>query len=321
VSDGPAVTLMVITYNHERYVDDCLRSVAGQTFADLEVLIVDDASTDATVEHIRTWLARIPFDVRLLVNEQNLGICATRNRAIAAARGTFLSSLSGDDFYEPDKVERQHRALASCDDSVAVVFSNMRVVREDGVAVGSWFPDGRPPADGRIFDRLVEGNFIPAPTAMSRRAAVVGVGGYDEDLFYEDYDMWLRLADRHEFRFVPGELVNYRWSASSVSRDSKHAIEMHDSRARILMKWQGRDPRTDTVVRRRAWSNARRVFMSDAPRGRALLRTVARTPPPLAQRAFLAMTAVPGSARALRAAVGVRDQWRRIRRRRRHPRP
>jgi len=275
VRDTPAVTLMVITYNHERYVDECLRAVAAQTFTDLEVIVIDDASTDGTVERIRPWLDRLPFATRLLVNERNLGICATRNRAIAATSGSFLCSVSGDDFYEPEKIASQHAVISTLDESVAMVFSNMRVVDDDGTPRGLWFTDGRPPAEGHIFERLVEGNFIPAPTAMTRRAAVLSVGGYDESLYYEDYDMWLRLADRYEFRFVPGDLVNYRWTGTSASRNPRSAARMLESRARLLMKWSDRDPRTAAIVRDRAWRNARRALRlrpgarpRDAARGR-----------------------------------------------------
>lgn len=304
----PAVTLMVVTYNHERYVDQCLASVAAQTFRDLEVVVIDDASVDGTVDRIRPWLAKIPFETRLIVNERNLGICATRNRVVGAARGTFLSALSGDDFYEPDKIDRQHRVLSELDESVVAVFSNMRVVDDECTPTSRWYEDGRPPAEGRIFDRLVESNFIPAPTVLVRRAAVLGVGGYDESLFYEDYDMWLRLADRYEFHFVPGDVVNYRWTGNSASRGPRNLAHMHESRARLLMKWADRDPRTAAIVRDRAWRNARRAFAYDARLGRPVLRAAAGEHPSAAQRALLAATAVPGTDRVLRAALDGRDR-------------
>ena len=312
----PAVTLMVITYNHECYVDECLQAVAAQTFRDFEVVVIDDASTDGTVARVRPWLDRLPVEARLIVNERNLGICATRNRAIDAARGTFLSSVSGDDFYEPEKIATQHAVISTLDEDVAAVFSNMRVVQDDRAPLSLWFPDGRPPAEGRIFEHMIRGNFMPAPTVMSRRAAVLATGGYDESLFYEDYDMWLRLADRHEFRFVPGALVNYRWSGTSVSRDTRYAAQMHASRARLLMKWVDRDERTGAIVRDRAWRNARRAFAYDATLGRQALRTAAGTHPSASRRALVAASSIPGSDRVVRAALDA-DDWLTRRRRNR----
>ena len=104
----PAVSLVVHTYNHEQWVDECLASVSRQTFGDFEVVILDDCSTDGTVERIQAWLPTAPVDARLVVNSHNLGLCPSRNLALALCRGEFLSILSGDDYYEPDKIERQY---------------------------------------------------------------------------------------------------------------------------------------------------------------------------------------------------------------------
>jgi glycosyltransferase involved in cell wall biosynthesis len=309
---------MVITFNHERYIDECLRAVAAQTFRDMEVVVIDDASSDDTVERIRPWLDRFPFPTQLLVNERNLGICATRNRAIAATSGTYLSSVSGDDFYAPDKIERQHRAFSSYGDEVGAVFSNMRIVTTDGTPVRNWYLDGRPPTEGRIFDELIEDNFLPSPAVMSRRDIVEAVGGYDESLFYEDYDMWLRVADRHEFRFVPGEVVNYRWSRKSMSRNTRYTARMYASSARLLMKWEHRDPRTAAIVHRRAWPLACRAFAYDPTLGREALRVAAGTHPSTAQRATIAAAAIPGADRAAKGAFDVYDAVDRRRRRLRH---
>jgi glycosyltransferase involved in cell wall biosynthesis len=256
----PAVSQLVTAYNHERFVEQCLDSIARQTFDDFELVIVDDCSTDRTVERIKAWLRNCPINARLVVNERHLGICATRNVALQHCHGEFLSSISADDYYEPDKIERQYRFWEELDRSVAAVFSNMRHVDERGREIGFGYPSGYPPFEGRIFDRLIEHNFVKAPTVMSRRTALEEVGGYDESLFYEDFDMWLKLADRYEFRFVPGLLVNYRVLPSSAARNPAYAAVRHESRARVLLKWYGRDARTDEIIVRRAWKNGRRAL-------------------------------------------------------------
>jgi glycosyltransferase involved in cell wall biosynthesis len=149
-------------------------------------VIVDDCSTDRTVERIEAWLRDSPIQARLVVNERNLGLCACRNIALCHAQGEFISSVSGDDYYEPEKLERQYRFWETLDGSAAAVFSNEREVDEQGCEIGVVFPSGFPPAEGRIFDRLIEGNFMTAPTVMARRSALEEIGGYDESLFYGD---------------------------------------------------------------------------------------------------------------------------------------
>jgi glycosyltransferase involved in cell wall biosynthesis len=306
----PAVTVVVVAYNHERFVEQCLDSVAGQTFDDFETIIMDDCSTDGTVERIEAWLDKTSFSARLLVNDSNRGLCATCNRAMRHSRGEFISIVSADDYFEPDKLARQYKFAEQLDTSVAAVFGNMRLVDEVGRESGLSFPCGSPPAEGRIFERLIAGNFLPAPTVMVRSAALQDVGDYDESLLYEDYDMWLRLADRYEFRFRPGVVVNHRIVESSLSRNPAHAVAMNESRARVLLKWYGRDPHTDEVVLRRAWSNARRVFAADRRRGRRLLQEVCSTRPTLRRRVGVAVSAVPGADKALAGLFTVADRGR-----------
>jgi glycosyltransferase involved in cell wall biosynthesis len=306
----PAVTQVVHTYNHGRFVEQCLESVAKQTFDDFELVIVDDCSTDGTVERIRAWLSTRAMNVRLVVNERNLGICASRNIALRHARGEFVSSVAGDDYYEPDKIERQYRCWETLDGSVAAVFGNSRVVDVQGRELAVVYPSGAPPAEGRIFDRLIQGNFVTAGTVMARRSVLEEVGGFDESLFYDDYDMWLRLADRYEFRFVPALLANYRILASSMSRNPAHEEAMNESRARLLLKWLGRDPRTDAVILRRAWRNDLRVLAADRPRGGRVLGQVCAARPSLVRRLGVAASAIPGAGHALAVTFAVSDPLR-----------
>ncbi len=306
----PAVSLIVHTYNHEPFVDECLDSVSRQTFRDFEVVILDDCSTDGTVERIRAWLPKAPVEVRLVVNPRNLGLCVSRNLALGFCRGEFLSILSGDDYYAPDKIERQYEFFQTLDERVAAVFSQMRAITEDGRELRT-FPVGDPP-EGHVFDRLIRSNFLPAPAVMTRRSAVESVGRHDESLLFEDWDMWLRLADRYEFRFLPGVLVNYRMLATSVSRSPLFASRMLESSARIMMKWFGRDPRTDRVVLRNAWGFGARALVIDPLRGQQILCMVAEARPTAWRRVGCALSSVPGAGKAVAAFLETRDALERL---------
>jgi glycosyltransferase involved in cell wall biosynthesis len=102
----PAISVIVGAYNHAPFVDDCLDSVRAQSCRDFELIVFDDCSTDDTVDRIRAWSSRTSTPLTLIVNETNLGLCASRNRALAKARGKYVSTLAADDMYEPDKLER-----------------------------------------------------------------------------------------------------------------------------------------------------------------------------------------------------------------------
>jgi glycosyltransferase involved in cell wall biosynthesis len=302
----PAVSLIVQTYHHERFVDRCLASVDAQTLDDFEVVIIDDCSTDGTVDRIRAWLDDTARDARLITNTQNLGICASRNRALRCCRGEFLSTLSGDDFYEPDKLERHLTFFRTLDESVAAVFSDSRIVDERGAARSNGFFKAGPPSDGRIFECLLARNFLRAPAVMTRRSAVESIGGYDESLFYDDYDLWLRLADRYEFRFLSGIVVNKRVLSTSVTRSSATRSRMNESRARLLMKWLGRDPELDDLIIRRARSAGVIALAGDRPRGRAVLELVRTARPNIVHRGLARAAALPGSERLAAAALALR---------------
>ena len=168
------MSLIVTAYNHERFVDECLESVSRQTFRDFEIVVLDDCSTDGSASRIEAWLPRAPAPVTFLRNERNLGICPSRNRSVSHCRGEFISSVAADDYYEPDKIERQYAFFRTLGPEVAAVFSNMRVIDEAGNPTHRWFNSGRPRAEGKIFRQMLPGNFIPAPTVMIRRSVARG---------------------------------------------------------------------------------------------------------------------------------------------------
>jgi glycosyltransferase involved in cell wall biosynthesis len=307
----PAVSLVVTTYNHARFVEQCLDSVAAQTFRDFELLIIDDASVDGTSARIQTWLDRTDTRAAFIANERNLGICACRNLALRHSQGEFFSTLSGDDYYEPEKLASEYEFFATLDGSAGAVFSNMRLVDEDGCELASWFESGWPPAEGAIFERLVEHNYLPAPTVMTRRAALLQVGGYDETLAYEDLDMWLKLADRFEFRYIPELLVNYRVLPTALSRAPEYELRVRETRVRVLLKWFGRSPHVDAAIVRLAWANGRRALAVDPAVGRQILSMVCDARPSLRRRVALELSAVPGTRLVARAAFAISDRRRR----------
>ena len=291
---SPAVSVLVITQNHAPYIEQALESVERQTSDDFEIIVIDDCSTDGTTDCARRWKARTARNADLIVNPRSLGMCENRNRFLRAARGEWIASLSGDDYYEPDRIARQLHFFRTLPDSVGAIFGQVRVVSEAGREVGVWFDHWPKVPEGRIFDRLLADNFVSATTVMIRRSAVDAVGGYDEGLFYEDYDMFLRLADRYEFRYLPGIVSNYRLLAGSASRAPQYIASMSDSTARLLLKWHGKGRPWDSVIERRARFHAWRAFGTDASVGRATLRAISEARPSLVNRGSARLATAPG---------------------------
>ena len=288
------VSVLVITQNHAPFIDQCLDSVERQTSPEFDVIVIDDCSTDGTTDRVRRWAERTKHDVRVIVNPRSRGMCENRNQFLRASRGVLVTSLSGDDYYEPDRLARQLAFFRTLPDSVAVVFGQSRVVSEDGREVGVWFGGWPRVPEGRVFGELIRNNFVAAATSMMRRSAIEAVGGYDERLFYEDYDMFLRLADRYEFRYLPGIVTNYRLSAAGASRAPEYIARMSDATARLLLKWHGGGRPYDRIIERRARFYAWRAFGADQAVGIGTLQTICEARPSFANRASMAVAAVPG---------------------------
>jgi glycosyltransferase involved in cell wall biosynthesis len=203
----PRVSVVVTCYNLGQYLDEAVSSVLAQTFQDLEILIVDDGSTD---EATRAMLAGYSRPKTRVIRAEHAGLAAARNLGISHAAGRYLCALDADDWLEPPFLEKMVRVLES-DDSMT--FSSCWL-RTFGGEAWEWTPDrcGLPTL-------LWENTVLTA--ALVRRDAVLEIGGYDTNMPEqgdEDWDLWLTLVERgHRGAILPEILFNYRRRAGSMS--------------------------------------------------------------------------------------------------------
>ena len=214
----PLVSVVIPSYNHERFVEQAIRSVLDQSYPNLEILITDDGSSDGTVEAVR----RISDPrINLEVFSENRGASAAANASIARSRGAFICNLSSDDAFLPGKIERQVAYLLE-NPSIAAVFGLPKMVDErgdpqrvDGEYYRNQFmfpltQDLRTRHDWlRHF--FFHGNCLCHPTVMLRRAAYDKIGPFDPRLAnLPDFDMWVRLCMEHDIHVMREELVAMR---------------------------------------------------------------------------------------------------------------
>jgi alpha-1,3-rhamnosyltransferase len=274
------------------------------------VVLVDNGSSDDSVERLEHWLPKIPVPAKLVVNPHNLGVSGGKNVGIALGHGQYVCGLAGDDMYEPTKIERGLETFRTLGPEVGVVFGDATIVTDDGDPCGRWFEPPRYFAQGAIFGDLCGASFIPAPSTMIRREAIEAVGGYDERRFVEDYDMWLRLSARgYEFHYLDEPLVRYRLSPLGASRNPATQALTRESMARSLLAHVGASPETDAVISRETWALARQVLAIDASLGRPLLRDAYRFAPSTKRRLQLAGASVPGAPWLLRHVYRVRARF------------
>jgi glycosyltransferase involved in cell wall biosynthesis len=241
------VSIIVTCFEQGRWVVECLDSIRAQTFADWELIVIDDDSRDGTRDVVEEWLRTSGADVdaRLVVNEQNIGLTRTLNRALEECACELIAYCGGDDLWHPRKLEHQVEAM-DASPSAAFVYTDCRFVDTAGEVMHpsrvAQLEMDEPPT-GRIFGELVQRNFIVASTVLYRRDLVQAAGGWDPDLFFEDWDLFLRLAEDHDVLAVNEPLVDYRHHPTSMSRS--RVSPMLESRLRLLAKWLGHDPASD----------------------------------------------------------------------------
>jgi glycosyltransferase involved in cell wall biosynthesis len=223
---NPVVTVVMPAFNAERYIGDALRSIAAQTLQEVEVIVVDDGSTDGTLAEVH----RIADDLDVTVLQQkNAGPSAARNAGIRRARGRYCAFLDADDLMLPELLETE-AALLDANPEVGIVLSDVTTFDERGtVREARWaLPH---PYDGSLLDRLAEENFVTTSAVMAPTQRLLDAGLFPEDRrVAEDYELWLRLASRWQMAFIERPLVRYRYTTGSLSSDkvfsAKCAIEV-----------------------------------------------------------------------------------------------
>jgi glycosyltransferase involved in cell wall biosynthesis len=219
---SPLVSTIVLCYNQARFVLETLESVKAQTYKATQLIIVDDCSSDDSVATIEHWLQENGIHCTFIRHEKNQGICKSLNDALAVATGKYISMVASDDVWLPNKIADQVAIMEARTEQVGVVYSEAIQMETNGnclpdmLIAANWKLPEMP--QGQVLDTLLVGNFIPGVTALIRRSCYDKVGLYDENLPWEDWDMWMRIARHYSFIYSPTPSAKYRHHEKSYSR-------------------------------------------------------------------------------------------------------
>jgi len=239
------VSVVIPTYNRAGLIIDALNSVYRQSYRPLEVIVVDDGSTDTTEKVVRSWIGGYsePGEfVAHLVQQQNLGGNAARNRGIQESTGELIAFLDSDDVWHPDKLQKQ---VPLFDDlEVGGVYCGIRAVNIDS---GQESTQERLYPTGWLLDQLlIRDVTAPTSTYVVRREVFEQVGAFDLELkARQDWDMWIRIASRYKIQAVPEPLVQYREhseprTATDPSREIHAYKVIREKYARLLAQQPSR---------------------------------------------------------------------------------
>ncbi len=207
----PKVEVIIPAYNAAKYLPIAIESVISQTFEDWRILLVDDGSTDNTLEVVTPYRERLG-DKLLYIRKPNGGLPAARNTAIQNSTAEFLALLDADDIWLPNRLQDSLQAFEGRPE-VGLTYGYNTRVDPDGHVIDT-FEYRQPHGEGwiapYIYMRVVD---LPCPTITFRRACIERVGLFDETLrATEDRDMWVRIALHYQVALVPRLLAHYRSS-------------------------------------------------------------------------------------------------------------
>lgn len=211
----PLVSVVIATYNMAAYLPLAVRSAIDQTHENIEVLVVDDGSTDHTREAIRPFLdhPRVHY-----LYQENGGQAIAKNHGVRTAKGEFIAFLDADDMWYPEKLEIQI-PLFSRSENTGIVYSRLCYIDEKGEERGI--------SDNELFRGQVSGallirNFIGFGTSVVRKECFERLGVFNESLNMGiDYDLWLRFSTQYEFDYVDRPLLYYRVWSGQMSNDCR----------------------------------------------------------------------------------------------------
>lgn len=234
-NERPLVTAIITTYKREpTLLSRAIESVLSQTYTNLELIVVDDSPADYEYRaDVKTLCEGYGARLRYIPHATNQGACAARNTGIDAANGELIAFLDDDDEWLPTKIEKQQKLFIS--DKIGLVYCDNYIVDEISERV---YEEKKRCLQGDIFDALMIKNYIGSTSLpLLRFDAVLKVGKFDIKMpASQDYDLWLRIAERYAVSYVNEPLVNYfihNGEQITKSNDFKR-----DARTRIINKYK-----------------------------------------------------------------------------------
>ena len=227
----PLVSIIAVCHNHETFLIETLDSIIDQTYPNIEIIIIDNQCTDNSNQIIKNWLTENSVQAKFIENDASYGICKNFNLGLFHANGKYFQGISCDDIMLPEKIARQVAILERADDNVAMVYSDAFNIDESSNVLYGWHIQRLYPErlfalpKGDILENLIKKNFIPAMSVLIKTDLVRELGCYDEELCFEDYEMWFRILTK--FKIIPDEdypSVQYRTHQSNFQRKFRTQI-------------------------------------------------------------------------------------------------
>lgn len=217
-SNSPLISVIIPAYNAEKYIASTLESVLTQTYTNIEVIVVDDGSSDDTQVILAGYSNKV-----IIIKTENLGVSHARNTGIEAAQGSWIAFIDSDDIWHPTKLYEQYTTLGNCKwshcDSVYIGENQSGTVKRSDY---SHIPTIN------VFDELIVENFITTSSVLIEKALLSEFGKFDENLHcLEDWKLWVEIARTNPLAYCDKALLEYRVYSGSTSRKARYVLPLH----------------------------------------------------------------------------------------------
>ncbi len=228
----PKVSVIIPSYNHAHYVVHSIESIVNQSYDNIELIVIDDGSSDSSPKLIKELSVKYNF---IFVHRSNRGLSATLNEGLILSTGDYICICASDDKFRLDRISKQVNFMNDNPD-IGMSYGKVIVIDEEEKENALDIKNSK---SGWIFDDLIINRFhIPAVTTMIRRSVFEAVGNFDESLWVEDWDMWLRISYKFKVGFQNEFLTYYRQHDTNMS---SNGLKLYESKVGALKKWKNLD--------------------------------------------------------------------------------
>jgi len=211
----PTVSVIMPTYNRARLISRAIKSVLNQTYQDFEIIVVDDGSKDNTADMVKSFDNK---KIRYIKLGKNKGAAAARNIGINAAKGEFIAFQDSDDEWHHEKLKMQMNEFETTSSKIGVIYTGIWRIKSDKK---NYVPSNQSlKKEGNIHETILRGNFVALSAAIVKRKCFSEVGLFDEMLpCLQDWELWIRISNRYDFKYLKEPLVNAYYVSDSISID------------------------------------------------------------------------------------------------------
>ena len=220
------VSVIIPCYNYAQYVTAAIESVLAQTYKNIELIVINDGSTDNSARVIQALASKHGFKY---AEHSNRGLTATCARGLDLARGEFINFLDADDTLDSSFIE-QSIAFLRANPQYAMSYCRAYLIDKDGNKIQTKQNNCKNCVSGYIFENLVEDCFILVHSVLVRTDIARAVGGFSLQISVQDYQLWLKIAKKHQIGFIDRALVAYRKHGDSmIKAHSLNIIAIHQT--------------------------------------------------------------------------------------------